>query len=242
MADKSYIGKGILYIDGRDVGNVVNLSFSIAEDKKELKTSRTTGGGNYNALTRIDSVTLSMTMSDYSAENMAIALFGSASAVAATTVTDESITAPASLSGDPLVDTANVIDTAETVTVTSDPSGTTYVADTDYTVTSAGIKILSTGSISADDALLISYTKKAVDVVEALTSSAGEYKLVLDGLNEAQSGAPFIVTVHRAKFGPAAEMSLIGDDFAELVLTGDVLQDTSITAAGLSQYFVAKAA
>jgi len=242
MADKSYIGKGILYIDGRDVGNVINLSFSIAEDKKELKTSRTTGGGNYNALTRIDSVTLSMTMSDYSAENMAIALFGSSSAVTATTVSDESITAPASLSGDPLVDTANVIDTAETVTVTSDPAGTTYVADTDYTVTSAGIKILSTGSISADDALLISYTKKAVDVVEALTSSAGEYKLVLDGLNEAQSGAPFIVTVHRAKFGPAAEMSLIGDDFAELVLTGDVLQDTSITTAGLSQYFVAKAA
>jgi len=242
MADKSYIGKGILYIDGRDVGNVTNLSFSIAEDKKELKTSRTSGGGNYNAITRIDSVTLSMTMSDYNADNLAIALFGESSAVTAATVTDENISAPASLVGDPLVTTANVMDVDQTITVTSDPAGTTYVADTDYTVTAAGIKILSTGSISASDPLLITYDKKAVDVVEALTQAAGEYELVFDGLNEAQSGAPFVVTAYRAKFGPAAEMSLIGDDFGELTLTCDVLQDTSITTSGLSQYFKAAAA
>jgi len=242
MADKSYIGKGVLYIDGIDVGNVTALAFAITEDKKELPSYRTTGGGNYNALTRIAGVTLSVNFSDYSAENLGIALFGTASAVAAGTVTDESIDAPASLTGDPLVQVANVIDTDQTVTVTSDPAGTTHVEGTDYTLTAAGIKILASGGISASDPLLISYTKKAVDVVEALTSAAGEYKLVFDGLNEAQSGAPFVVTVYRAKFGPAQDMSLIGDEFAELVLSADVLADASITGAGLSQYFNAKAA
>lgn len=242
MTDKSYIGKGIVYIDGIDVGNVTALNFQIAEDKKELKNFRTAGGGNYNSLARIDSVTLSMTMSDYNKENLARALFGTASAVTAGAITDESISAPASLTGDPLVTTANVIDTTQTVTVTTDPAGTTYVVDTDYTVTAAGIIILDAGSIVAGADLLIDYTKKAVDVVQALTTSAQEYVLDLVGLNEAQSGTPVVIKVHRAKFGPAADLALIGDDFAELVLTGDVLQDTSITGAGLSQYFYSKAA
>jgi hypothetical protein len=237
MTDKSYIGKGKVFLDGRQVGNVTALSFQITEDKKELKDYTAAGGGNYNSVTRIDAVELSMTLSDYSAENLAAAVFGTASAVTATTVTDESIDAPASLVGDPLVKTANVLDVDQTVTVTSDPAGTTYVEDTDYTIGAAGIRILASGSISASDPLLITYDKKAVDVVEALTQSAAEYELVFEGLNEAQSGTPVVVIVHRAKFGPAAELPMIGDEFAELSLTGDALKDTSITTGGLSQYF-----
>jgi hypothetical protein len=242
MADKSYIGKGLVYLDGRQVGNCTALNFQIAEEKIELDDYTSSGGGLYNSLTRIDSVALTMTLSDYNAENLAATLFGSSSAVTATTVTDESIDAPAALSNDSLVTTANVIDTDETVTVTSDPAGTTYVADTDYTVSAAGIVILTTGSISASDPLLISYTKKAVDVVQALTTSAQEYTLDFVGLNEAQSGVPVVVKVHRAKFGPAADLAMIGDEFAVLALTGDALKDTSITTAGLSQYLYIKAA
>lgn len=242
MTDKSYIGKGKVYLDGRQVGNVTALNFAITEEKIELKDYTSAGGGNYNSLTRIDTVTLSMTMSDYNKENLAAAVFGTASAVTATTVTDESIAAPASLTGNPLVKTAFVIDTAQTVTVTTDPAGTTYTVGTDYTVSAAGITILASGSIGTEDALLVSYTKKAVDVVEALTTTAQEYELIFDGLNEAQSGTPVVITVHRFKPGPAADLAMIGDEFAELVLTGDSLKDTSITTAGLSQYFKVQAA
>ena len=59
----------------------------------------------------------------------------------------------------------------------------------------------------------------------------------MGAINEAQSGDPVVVTVHRAKFGPAADLAMIGDEFAELTLTGDALKDTTITTAGLSQYF-----
>lgn len=234
MADKSYIGKGKVYLDGRFVGNVTEFTYGATEDKKELKDYTSQGGGNYNAVSRIDAVTASITMSDYSAENLSLALFGTTNSVTATTVTDESITAPATL--DRLVETADIIDTTQTVTVTSDPAGTTHVVDVDYTVSAAGIFIIAGGGISASDPLLVSYTKKAVDVIEALTASSQEHELLFDGLNEAQSGEPSVIKVHRMKFSPADGISAISDDFGAITLTGDALKDTSITAGGLSQY------
>jgi hypothetical protein len=243
MADKSFIGKGIVYLNGRDVGNCTALTLGVTEEKIELKNYRTAAGGNYNSLTRIDSVEVSMTISDFSVENLALGMFGTTSAVTAAEVANEAIAAPASLAGDPLIKTANVIDTAETVTVTSSPAGTTFTAGTDYTVTPAGIRLVSaTTTITASQNLLITYDKKPVDVLQALTTSAGEYELVFDGLNEAQSGVPYVVTVHRFKAGPAAEIALIGDEFGELQITGEALADTSITTAGLSQYAEIKAA
>lgn len=242
MADKSYIGKGIVYKDGIDIGNVSALSLSIDQEELTLPNYRTGGGGNYNSLSRINSVGITMTLHDYSAANLAAALFGGSSAVTAAAVTDESIAAPASLTGNPLVETAFIIDTDETVTVTSDPAGTTYTAGTDYTVTAAGILIISGGGISAEDDLLITYTKKAVDVVEGVTTTAQEVELTFVGLNEAQSGTPVVVKVHRGKFSPTQELPLIGDEFAALELTGECLADTSITTAGLSQYVKIQAA
>ncbi|RLA21064.1 MAG: hypothetical protein DRQ61_09045 [Gammaproteobacteria bacterium] len=240
MADKSYIGKGKVHLDGRFIGNVSSFTYGTTEDKKTLADFTQGGGGNYNSVIRIGDVTIGLIMHDYSAENIAMALFGDASSVTSIPVADESVTTRAAL--DTLVKTADMIDTSVAPVVTSDPAGTTYIEDTDYTVSAAGITVLSTGSISASTALLISYTKKAVDVVQTLTNSGAEYQLIFDGLNEAQSGAEVVITVHRAKFGPASEVGAIGEDFAELALSGEALKDTSITTAGLSQYIEIKQA
>lgn len=242
MADKSFIGKGKVYLDGRQVGNVTSLSLAIEEEKIELKDYTSSGGGNYNSLTRIDSVGMDAILSDYSADNLSIGLFGTTSAVAAGAIVDESITAPADLTGNPLVKTAKVIDTSVAPVVTSDPAGTTHVEGTDYEISSAGIIITDGGGISASDPLLVDYTNKAVDVIEALTTSAQEYELIFDGLNEAQSGDPVVITIFRAKFGPTAGLEMIGDEFGEITLTGDALKDTTITTAGLSQYIKIEAA
>lgn len=242
MADKSYIGKGIVYKDGIDIGNVSVLSLSIDQSDIPLPNYRTGGGGNYNKLTRIDSVGITMTMHDYNAANLAAALFGTSSAVTAAAVTDESITTPASLTDNPLVETANVVDLDQTYSVTSDPVGTTYTEGTDYTMTSAGPLIIDGGGMAASTGYLVNYTKKAVDVVEGVTTTASEVELVFVGLNEAQSNTPVVVKVHRAKFSPTQELSLIGDDFAALELTGECLADTAITTAGLSQYVKIQAA
>lgn len=234
MADKSFIGKGKVYLDGRFVGNVSEFVYGTTEEEKSLPDFTTTGGGNYNSIKRIQAVTTRMVFHDISAENLAEALFGSSSSVTATAVSNESISTGTAL--DYLIETASMIDTDIAVTVTSDPAGTTYTEGTDYTVSAAGIVVLSTGTIPVSTPLLISYTKKAVDIVEALTGSGQEHRLVVDGLNEAQSGAPSKITVHRNKFGPADEVSAIGDDFAGVTLNGEALKDTTITTGGLSQF------
>lgn len=241
MSNKSYIGKGIVYIEddnGRlvDVGNVTAFAYAATEEKKELKNFRTAGGGNYNSLIRVTAVNINLTMSDFSANNLSLGLFGAVSAVAAGTVTDEAQTTPDDVSVDFLLPTDNMIDTSASVTVTG------YVEGTDFEVKPAGILVLAAGSIPASTALAITYTKKAVDVVQAFVNAARNRRVLLDGLNEADSGKPALINIHKGKFGAAAETAFVGDDFGEIALTGEALQDETITTSGLSQYLEVKLA
>ena len=80
-------------------------------------------------------------------------------------------------------------------------------------------------------------TALGVATIEALTAGAQEFELVFAGLNEAATGKTVTVTVHKAKIGAAQGLGFIGDEFAALEITGEVLIDTSITTAGLSQFF-----
>lgn len=243
MADQSYIGKGEVYEGGRFIGNVSELKFTFEEEKKEQADFTTAGGGLANSITRIKTVGISLTAVDFSDDNLALATYGKKTDVSATAVIGESIVAPADIAdGDRLIETANVIDTTVDPVLTTDPAGTTYVEGVDYVVKTGGIVILSAGSVVASAALLLDYTKKAVGVIEALTNTAEERRLVFIGLNEAQSGAPMVITAYRAKFGPTSELSLIGDDFGSIAIAGDVLSDASITAAGKSKFFSIKAA
>lgn len=73
--------------------------------------------------------------------------------------------------------------------------------------------------------------------IEALTTGAQTFEMTFAGVNEAATGKTVTVTVHRAKIGAAQGLGFIGDEFAALEITGEVLIDTSITGAGLSQFF-----
>lgn len=113
-----------------------------------------------------------------------------------------------------------------------------YRETTDYEVRTAGIFITEDGLIADEDALFVDYSYAAQDVVEAMISAAQEYELLFEGLNEARSGKASIVRVWRGRFGAAKNISLIGDDYASLELTGSALADTS-KPTGRSQYFQA---
>lgn len=76
-----------------------------------------------------------------------------------------------------------------------------------------------------------------VATIEALTTGAQTFKMEFEGVNEAATGKTVTVTVHRAKIGAAQGLGFIGDDFGALEITGEVLIDTSIVTAGLSQFF-----
>ncbi len=129
-------------------------------------------------------------------------------------------------------------------TVTWRDAGMINVPETALRVVAGGIKFADEAGLPTDGAgevLSISYTSAASDWVESLTSGAGEYLMVFNGLNEAASNKPFKVRLRRLKFSPTSGLDLIGDDFAGLELTADLLPDDAVTDPGLSKYLAAQA-
>ena len=236
----SYIGKGEVFIQKRGtagakmvpIGNCSSLKFGIAEDKKELQDYTRAGGGLLDSVTMIKSVTASMSVSNLSPENLALATRGTTSAVASATVTDE---AHAGILLGSLIRLAKVPDVTAPVTV---KKGATVIASAgNWEINGAGLWIAAApADLLANDDITVSYTALAGDVVQALTTSSDEYTMIFSGLNEARSGKPVIVTVHRLKFSPAASLDWIADDFGQLEMSADVLADATVTGSGLSKH------
>lgn len=111
------------------------------------------------------------------------------------------------------------------------------VADTDYTLENGGIAVAADASFTDGEVLRFGYTKVASNVVQALIESGKEYDLFFDGLNEARSGKSTTVNAFRVKIGAAQNVSLIGDEFAVLEVTGKLLKDTTKNGTTVSQYF-----
>lgn len=237
MADYSYIGSGKIYVreygaaaGRKEIGNCSRLSLSVSEESKKLLDHTQPGGGTYNEVRRIQAVEATIVMHDLSPENFARALFGASTAVSASTVTDEDVTAYLGA----FVPFAKV--PSGSVVVTNSAGSTTYVAGTDYEVVPGGINILTGGAITNAQALKVDYAYAVQDRVESLTSSAKDYEIIAVIQNEARSGKVVTIRMHRMKIGAAREISLIGDDHAALEVSGELQKDTAITTAGLSQY------
>lgn len=113
----------------------------------------------------------------------------------------------------------------------------TMVDGTDFEIINAGIKILPTASrFALGLPITIAYTKNDAEILQSFLTSADEYELFFDGLNEVDSGNPCPVRFWRVQFGVAANIPLIMDDFTTLSVKFDVLQDSTKAGTGISQY------
>ncbi|GIU22243.1 hypothetical protein [Shewanella sp. MBTL60-007] len=236
ITTESYIGSGIVYADGRDVGNASGVKIDIEQETKSLPNNRG-GGGNAAEITKVKAVKLSMTLNDFNNSNMALALRGKVDVLTAEPIVDEPITAVL----DGLCDTAKMIDLTVPPVVKTADGATTFDVDADYIVSAGGIRPLSSGAITADQALKVSYTSKAGNALQALVESGKELKVVIDGVNDA-TGKPWVLKFYKWKPSPTSGLDLIGDDFGSFDIEGGVLADPSIVATGKSKFFVRSAA
>jgi len=232
-----FIPSGVIYVNGRDVGNAADVVIAVENDERSVPNFRG-GGGKAASTSRITGVNLSGNFYNFSAENMALALRGDTSTVTSSAITDEAITAASTL--DRLVNTANMIDITVAPVVTGSGGSPTYVENTDYTVSSAGIIPLSTGSITAGLALLIDYTSVTATKVEALTQAGEEFELVIAGLNE-ETNKPFRFVGYKWKPSATSGLSLLSDDYSSFPIEGELILDLTKSGAGISQYFTHEA-
>lgn len=240
--DYSYIGSGRILARRRalansaffELGNCSALALAVETETKQLRDFRSPGGGTYNRVDRITGVNLNITAHDLSPQNLSLALYGTTAAVVGGPVTDELAVGVkgqyVGLKGQPSAITS----------VAPATTGTAYVAGTDYEYRNGQLYILPGGNIPAPTGgtanIKVTYTQRKGDLVQALVAAAPELEFLFMGLNEADSGSAVQVRIWRGKLGPAANLPLIGDDYAALEMTGAVLADSS-QAAGISQYF-----
>lgn len=115
------------------------------------------------------------------------------------------------------------------------------VADTDYARTPHGIVMLAAANdrfpATAPITLSVDYTRNPQWLIQALVNAGEEYEMIYHGLNEIDSGNPMVGRYFRIKFSPTSGFNRHGgDDFAQLTLTGTVLEDSTRIGAGLSKY------
>ena len=237
--DDIFLGKGSIYLNGRRIGNCSQLQLAHESEKKTQLDYESAGGGNAASLERITGVTAVITAHDLSPENIAIATRGAVTAYAGGTVTDEALN---DIEIGKLIVFNHIPDMDLTITVKQ--ASTTLTAGEDYELAGrSGIIPLADGpnTLADGDDLTVSYTGLADSIVEGLVDSGLEVELFFDGLNEAQSGRPVQVTAYKAKPSPG-NLDFIGDDYAAMQLTFELIKDTTKNGTTVSQYYKVKSA
>lgn len=239
--DHYFSGQGVVLLAERDpangkpkgfvaVGNVSALSLSVATSVLEHKESHTGQRGTDLRLTTETKCSLSMTMENFIAENLARVSRGETTKVATGSVTAE----PIKLYLGKVVALAHIKVSAVVV----NNGVTPLVAGTDYEVNEAAgsIKFAATIASLADGAdLTVAYTYADQYKVDALTQGAKELYMRFEGLNTAEENAPVVVEVFKFSTDPFQELALIADAVQSFVLEGSVLADGFRTTG--SKYF-----
>lgn len=218
------------------VGNVLELALEHDEEVITQDDMTKLGGGTHAEVRRVKEVKVTMTLADLNPTNMARALLGTVSAVAAGAVADDQYVA--TLGG--LLPLAHIQPNGLTVKLGADKA--TAVAVTEggnFEVRPEGVYIFPAAADIADaDVLWVSYDYGEYANIEALTTKTTELELIFGGLNEADGGNPVIVTIYRASQGVAKNLALIsGKDFGALEVEGTVLMDPTKVGTGVSRYY-----
>lgn len=214
-------------------GNTSKLALNFSEDVKTLKDYESASGGNADQNSRIEKVEIAMDAREFIPGNLARALWADTSVGNATPIANEAHV----LNAGAFIPTARMIDTSQPVTVKQSSGSVTIDAD-DYVVSAGGIYVAATlTTVGATDgaACTIDYTPKASTNIEMLTQSAPEVSVFFDGTN-INTGKPMLIRAHRVKLGALSSLDLITEDFGTIAVAGEVLKDTTVVGAGLSQF------
>jgi hypothetical protein len=170
-----------------------------------------------------ETCTTSLTLKEISPENAAIALRASISTITTGSVTKAFEAAPP-VGGyislpDPFVSAVG--------SITSDPTGTTYTANTDYVFTTPSPMIyVPTGSTLAGEPIIVNYTKAAAKKVNAFKTDVDYYTLRYFGFNSSSKKAVEAIA-HKVFFDPAQVNEFISQSgtLKQWQISGDLLFD-----------------
>lgn len=206
----------------RDLGDVEQFKIAHRTSSITWKQHRRVGGGNLAKLDTPEGVDLTVQMQEWSEENQAMVTQGKIIELEPETVTGEAVVLiPGSL-------VLTEFPGPKSLVITK-TQGSTPVPNTEVELSAAGFRVKEGSAVITEPTpATIAYTSTKAKRIEPIVEAGAEYKLVLDGLNEADSGRPVVVTIWRWKAPPAEELALIdAENPGKLLSKGEVLADTS---------------
>lgn len=253
MPNYYYSGQGSLYAAERDpitgrakgfvpVGNIPELTVDIEVTKFEHKESESGNRLVDLTLTKEKKGKFKFKLENLSADNLAMALYGTTATVAGGTI---AVGSPETLyipSGGKSRRYPVAHPDISSVVVKDATNTTTYTTPTDYTVDAKNGEIIipATGAIatacaSVDITIKVSYTYASYTNMEAFTSAVAPQRwLRFEGLNTVD-GTRVIVDLYKVQFDPLTNYGLIVEDLASVDISGDILADSFILSG--SQFF-----
>lgn len=249
--DHYYSGQGVVMLAQRDangnpkgfqpVGNVSDLKISVGVSTLEHKESKSGQRATDLRLTTETKCSLSMTMENFIAANLADALRGTDTNVAAGSAVDVALTCYAgAITALPHINVSDVtVQTTDATPITLTPYPGTG-GKWDFRVNEAAGSILINGNAGTRDklvtvgadglvALTADYDYATQVHVDALTEGAKELYMRFEGLNTAEENDPVVVEVFKFLTDPLKELSLISDGLQQFTLEGSVLADATKT-------------
>ena len=234
---ETFIGSGVIYYKGRDIGNCSAADITYELDNQQLPNYRG-GGGNFDVLDRITSVNLAIGITSLNIANLGLLNSASVTALTSATVVAEEVTVTEL---NRLLRVDHMIDVGATVTVTDDTEPTPVVIDrveedgtVNYVVSAGGVLVPTGSLIELADVILVSYTVPAGYVLEALQTFGEEGDIVIEGLND-RNGKPHLIECWRWKPSPTG-INAITTTFADVSVAGQLLADNT-KGAGKSKFF-----
>jgi hypothetical protein len=229
-------------IDVRSPGNVAELKLSLKTELVEHYESQSGQRTLDHRMVKQKSATVTLTIEEFTKENLALALYGHHVAGAAGTVDAETVGGSAPVVGDryflahPKV--SNLVLQDSSVPPVRLNDGVDYTADLDF----GAVQFLrlddgGTPSVAYAPPIKAGYGFGAVTAVGLFTQPLPERYLRFEGLNTAQGNARVLVELYRVAFDPLKELALISDELSRFELEGALLADpTKPWDAALGQF------
>jgi len=228
-------GQGKVFIGDRDaagqpaglvfVGNVSTASLTGNIDRSSKIESVTGAGAVGASFIKGSKYAVSLALSSIKAAHLKEAIHGVVITKIGASVTDEAHIGY-------LDKFIRLLHTNVSAVVVTDSSGTTtYTKDTDYIedLVAGTIEILSTGTVTEAQALLVDYSYAAQTHITVLPNNTEKY-VMFDGINTADNNKKVRCEMFKTKFSPGS-LDLITDDSKDVTLEGEIELD-SLRPAG----------
>jgi len=203
----------------RFVGNVTELRLATTDELREKYSSTENSSPLLKRVVARRTVELTAVCDEFTMENLSLALMGSVPATAVqtnTAVTDQSHEA---------VQQGQYYDLGSrniaAVVVTSDPAGTTYVLNTDYTVdlVTGLLYIVPGGNIEDDDDILVDFTRATATNITTINGGAESLvEAYLHFESDNAAGPNYRLIATSVSITPDGDLGFISDDFGNFTL------------------------